>query len=250
MSTKSERLKEMLKIANDGLSREEFLAAFKKVIDHILKLEVKLIDKINLKTKEEKEKLRQLSEVFDQVIDQAKKDSDSTLAGFRNRTMEAINKLFTRNEVNKKLKELDRKMNLIRDGYDGIDGRDGVDGKDADEEKIIKKVLDELPEPDKGEMNTLKEEIAYLKSRPLGGGGFSKIAMDGHLIESETPTGTVNGTNKDFVLTATPNPPTSLKVYVNGQRLKLTDDYTISKRTISFVTAPPTTSLILVDYRK
>jgi len=40
-----------------------------------------------------------------------------------------------------------------------------------------------------------------------------------------------------------------LKVYVNGQRMRETEDYTISATTITFLTPPPTGSIILCDYR-
>jgi hypothetical protein len=117
------------------------------------------------------------------------------------------------------------------DGKDGTNGKDGKDGKDGE----------------KGEKGEKGESGS---SRSLIGGGFSKIAMDGHIVDNETPTGTVNGVNTDFVLANTPNPANSLKIYVNGQRMQLTGDYTISVKTITFLTAPPTTSIILCDYKK
>jgi hypothetical protein len=66
-------------------------------------------------------------------------------------------------------------------------------------------------------------------------------------VRNEVPTGTVNGSNKDFVLANTPTAG-SLQVYVNGQRFTVTEDFTLSGATITFVTAPPTTSKILCDY--
>ena len=67
--------------------------------------------------------------------------------------------------------------------------------------------------------------------------------------DNEIPTGDINAVNTDFVLANTPSPAASLKVYLNGQRMKLTDDYTLSTATISFIIAPNTGSLILCDYR-
>ena len=79
--------------------------------------------------------------------------------------------------------------------------------------------------------------------------GFSKIHLEGHIIDDETPTGTINGVNTIFTLANTPNPPASVKVYVNGARMRITEDYTLSGRTITFLIAPPTGSIILNDYR-
>ena len=71
----------------------------------------------------------------------------------------------------------------------------------------------------------------------------------GTFVDDETPSGTVNGSNTDFTVANTPI-TNSLKVFVNGQRLKAGgEDYTLSGVTITFVTAPPTTSILTVDYR-
>ncbi len=71
------------------------------------------------------------------------------------------------------------------------------------------------------------------------------------LVNDETPTGTVNGSNTAFTLANTPKSGT-LKVYVNGQRMQSGsgNDYTLSGVTITFTTAPPTNSVILCDYQK
>lgn len=68
-------------------------------------------------------------------------------------------------------------------------------------------------------------------------------------IDDETPSGIVNGTNKDFVIVYIPKSGT-LKVYANGQRLTLTEDYTLNSKIITLTTAPPTGSIIRVDYKK
>jgi len=158
-----------------------------------------------------------------------------------------------------------------KNGKDGKDGKNGKDGKDANQEEIIEKIENDLPtlatklrdalELLQGEErldvkaiggleDLIKKLDKKIDDKPMGGGGgFSYIHMDRHIIDDETPSGTVNGTNKAFVLANTPNPSASLKVFVNGQKMTLTEDYTFSGRTITFVTAPPTTSVVRVDYR-
>ena len=66
-------------------------------------------------------------------------------------------------------------------------------------------------------------------------------------IKSEVPSGTIDGSNTDFTIANTPVTGT-LMVYLNGIRQKITDDYTFTGTTISFITAPLTDSKILVDY--
>lgn len=64
----------------------------------------------------------------------------------------------------------------------------------------------------------------------------------------ETPTGTVDGVNTDFVLSSTPANNNVVKVFLNGLRQRLTDDYTISGDTITFGSAPTTGEIVYVDY--
>jgi len=67
------------------------------------------------------------------------------------------------------------------------------------------------------------------------------------LVRGEVPTGDVDSSNADFTIADTPVTDT-LRVYLNGIRQKITDDYTFTGTTITFVTAPLTGDKILVDY--
>jgi len=248
---KTEKLKSLLKLVNEGLTREEFLESFKKVVDHTLKTEISLIEKIDFKTKEEKDRMEELAREFGDVIDKAKRESDSSLSGFRNRTMEAISKLFTRNEVNKKLKEIigsaesvienmNRKMNLVRDGVDGLDG---VDGKDIDSTELIKEVLNqiEVPKLDLTELERLKKEIEELKKLGrLRGGGTSALGIANaakYFVKTEKPTGTIDGANKAFTV-AKPIFAV-LSFSLNGEFIAQLPNYTISNKTVTFSEAIP-----------
>lgn len=166
-------------------------------------------------------------------------------------------------------------------GDRGLDGRNGIDAdatdiitrasKIASEiavdelRKLIPEVELDTPEQiadkleelkgDKrlgiGAIKDLADKLKELEDRPIGGGGggVSKMALDAHFIDDETPTGSINGTNKAFVLANTPNPTSSLKVYLDGQRMSITEDYTFSGRTITFLTAPLTGSILKCDYK-
>lgn len=68
------------------------------------------------------------------------------------------------------------------------------------------------------------------------------------LVENQVPTGTINGTNKDFSV-ATGFVGSTLKVYKNGQRLKPGGaDYTATSTGFTMVTAPATGTVLLCDY--
>lgn len=78
---------------------------------------------------------------------------------------------------------------------------------------------------------------------------ISKMENGTFFYRNETPVGTINGSNTDFTLEETPNPTTSLEVTVNGSEMSLTEDYTLSGDTLSLIIAPPTGSILKVDYR-
>jgi len=68
--------------------------------------------------------------------------------------------------------------------------------------------------------------------------------------DAETPSGTINGTNKVFTLANTPNPTGSLIVELNGSiQVAGGNDYTLSGNTVTFVSAPVNGSTLLVWYR-
>jgi len=282
---KLKKLEELIKLANDGLTKEDFTTSFKIVIDFVKRTEKALNTKIDDKTKSAIDALTELQKEFNQIIENAKNESDSTLAGFKRKTIETINAFFIKSRVNEKLQEvlqdylsrlpiMDAKIEEIDNKLANV--KDGLSGKDANEEKIVQDVLAQIKLPEQKEIildgseeirdkletlegeerldieaiKGLKDLLEEIKQRPVrGGGGFSKIAYEIHIIDDETPTGTPNGVLTDFVLNHIPNPTSSLKVYLDGQRMRLTTDYTFAGKTITFLSAPLTGSVITADYR-
>ena len=247
---KRKRLEAILKLANDGLSEEKFLEHFKSAIKQILNLEKKLIEKIN----------------------KALIDSDSKHKALKNTSQGDLSDLYAKHSilVEKALAEQQNGMNFIYDkmrrikeGTDGKDGKDGVSikgeigasGKDGKTltMKDIRDAFESLEgddRPDISSIRGLRRLLQRLDDRPLGvGGGFSYIAMDRHIIDPYLPTGTINGTNKDFGLTRTPNPPESLQVFRGGALQSLTEDYTLSGKTVTFLVAPVIGEVLKVTHR-
>lgn len=84
----------------------------------------------------------------------------------------------------------------------------------------------------------------------VNGKGLITAASNGAtIVDGEVPSGAINSSNVTYTLANTPSPATSLHLYKNGIRLKLTDDYTLSTATITMVSAPATSSTLLADYR-
>lgn len=67
-------------------------------------------------------------------------------------------------------------------------------------------------------------------------------------VDSETPTGDIDDVNDTFTLANNPTAST-VKVFLNGIRLQVTTDYTLSGTTLTFITPPSTGDILLVDYR-
>ena len=70
-------------------------------------------------------------------------------------------------------------------------------------------------------------------------------------VDSEVPSGSVNGTNTVFTLSQTPLPASGVSVYRNGLRLAGAVDYTISGNMITFASSvvPQAGDLLLCSYR-
>ena len=70
----------------------------------------------------------------------------------------------------------------------------------------------------------------------------------GTVVDDETPTGAVDGSNTTFTLANTPTSGT-LVIYEGGLRKLQTTDWSLSGTTITFTYAPPSGSYVRCSYR-
>ena len=75
------------------------------------------------------------------------------------------------------------------------------------------------------------------------------LTVDTRKVWGETPSGTIDGVNDEFTAANTFKTGT-LRVFLNGSRMKITEDYTESGAVVTFVTPPEVDSNILFDYEK
>lgn len=54
------------------------------------------------------------------------------------------------------------------------------------------------------------------------------------IVDNEVPAGVIDGANRVFTLTNSPNPPESAKLYKNGQKLRLGVGFTLVDNTITY----------------
>lgn len=143
-----------------------------------------------------------------------------------------------------------------RDGRDGVDGLNGRDGKDGQNGKDGTEIT---PEQIRDKLEGLKEKLSIHAIQDLpklleekeskGRSAFpSLISKRIRFIDDETPSGTIDGVNTVFTLSKDPAKG-SLKVYRGGGRQRVTEDYTLSGRTITFTIPPVTGEIILCDFR-
>lgn len=240
-------------------TQEEFEKAYKSLLDLILKIEKAMVER-NSKA------LEKLLVIFEEKASKLDDGNSSQIAGFKEDILAKVSKALT---------EQENGMNYIRDYIRNL--KNGKDGRDADEARVVQEVLSQIKLPEQKEIildtpieirNKLEsidneseklaieaikdlrkelDELRELKTQRMGGGGFSSIAFQSKFIDDEVPTN--NGDDLNFTISHTPTPATSLKVYLNGQKLTLTTDYTFTNKTITLLSALLATDTLLVDYR-
>lgn len=68
------------------------------------------------------------------------------------------------------------------------------------------------------------------------------------IVVREAPAGTMDGTNKAFTLSFTPNPAASLTLWLNGVEQVSSFDYTIAGSAINYAVAPKSSDLMVAQY--
>lgn len=234
---------------NESFTKKDALAFFQNVVNKVLE-----IQKNNL------QEIEALKVAYKQVQDKLQNDHITSITDLKKQT----NELFVGQQVEKmrgehsqRIMTLDERIARIRDGKDGI-GIQGVKGDKGDrgspdspiEVRDKLELLQGKARLSKDAIDGLNEILdEFKKKRTLGGGGFSAMALNSHILDPYVPTGTVNGVNTDFSLSTRPIPDTSLKVYRGGQLQSLTEDYTLSGNTITFLVAPVVGEIIKVEHR-
>jgi len=241
----------------EHLTKSDFVEHFRGVVNQIKKLEAK-----NAKEIEE------INKSLIALFNKSKNDNSIQL----------------KNEMEKNAGMLAKKIDLFDVRIRGIISKaeqklkEVKDGEDADEELILDRLVERIHIPkieelesnipklgvpirdslellqgnerlDASAVKGLEELIKKLSpGRQNFGGAAGSIRT--RYVDDETPSGSVNGVNKVFTIERTPATG-SLKVYKDGQRMKITEDYTFdNNKEITFVDAPLTDSIITVDYRR
>ena len=241
------KLRKLLSLMDEeAITKEDFLTLSKNIVGFMVKNQQVLADKTN-KT------IADLNALFKDLENKVSTKSDLDVKT-------AIKEL--KGAVEKALREQENGMNFLRDkvrglknGDKGDKGDNGKDGSPDTPEEIRNKLegLNGDERIDKSAIRGLEELIRGIgKGTGLtffGGGGVSKMSMDRYIVDPYTPTGTIDGSNTDFTLVKAPNPTASLKVWRGGALQSLTEDYTLSGKTVTFLVAPVVGEILKVEHR-
>lgn len=240
------------------LTTEQFKSNFKKVLDFTVKFKKHILSEFS-----------SIKQSISELSSKLENDNTTSISSLK----DEIRKI-----VSKALKEQEGGMNFMKDKVSRL--TNGKDGKDANIKKIVKKVLKQIKLPEQKEMLLdtpdtiankletlsgegklkieavldLEKRLKELEERPIGrggvmGGGVGKLAFEAKFVDW-TLLGTGDGTTTEFTLPVTPNPTTSLQLKVGGGELFVTEDWTLSGRVVTFLTAPPNTAKIRYKCRK
>lgn len=270
-SDKSQKLKDILTILSDSLTKKDFEEAFAKVVDY-----VKGIDQ---KTGKELSAIKEaVNTAISRIEKIASEKQTTTSQEIARKSEDALNAI--QFKVDALVAEVQKKIDDIRDG------KDGEDGLDADEDIIVDKVLKKIPPPIipkvdilpiEEKIEKLDERISSIRTAPfigpsrgvflyingvkkglvnsldIVGSGVATSVVNGLLTITitggsggtsiETPTGTINGVNTSFTVSNEPK-----YIIVDGVSKFSTLHYTYLAGTITITDGAPPTQFIRSVY--
>lgn len=213
-----------------ALSEDDFLKAFEKVVKVIER------DRANVA-----KQMDDLARLIEKATDKMSADHMAEMKKMKAELDKKFNELF---------REQQNTLNFVRDK-----ARELKNGKDADEDAIVSRVLEQLPEEKE---LTAEEVIAKVKmiglepkdiigladfiqkfipTKSFGGGGTTDVGVKfslSRVVKTETPTGDIDGANTDYTVAG--KITSIINFTINGQFIH-PSEYTISGNTISFATA-------------
>lgn len=185
---------------DDHLGREEFMSAFNKVLDFVVKVEQKNSETVD-----------KLEQTYNALNDKIQNNHNLSLEELKKRT----NQLFVGEKLNEmhlehrqRMTEVTDKLTNVKDGKDGESikgdkGEDGLDGSPDEPIDIVDK-LESLPERDKLAIEAIKglrkelDDVKKSASKTVyTGGGTSRGQVKAYDISAS-----LNGVLKTFALPA------------------------------------------------
>lgn len=158
---KLKKLKDLLTMVNESISVEDFEKSFRSLIDLVTKIESKLIQKIDAKTRVANNTLSDLQDLHRQTIKRIDKENESNFSSVKKWAVQQVGNVLIKTQFNERIKELDNKIKEADKKLSEV-----RDGKDADTEIIVGEVLTRIPsqephpnaESHRDQLETLKDD--------------------------------------------------------------------------------------------
>lgn len=200
------KIEQILQLITEGITRKEFVASFKAVIEQILKVEKTLVENhqrllgtVKGEVQDDFEKLKEQSFAD---LEKIQKETEKLL---KNALREHTDSLRRINETIKKVKDgVDGYTPMKgKDYFDGVNGTDGANGSPDTPEQIRDKIesLTGDERTDKTAIKGLEEEIVKLRTEissiPRGGGGGRGKSF---VVRRVNLSSQLNGSTRAFTL--------------------------------------------------
>lgn len=134
MDKNLEKLEQLLKVIEEGVTKEEFVKAFESLVSYVLKIEKRNNSEIESLKDDYKKVIGMIRGNVDATISELKGKVDTVFVGERLNEMQK--------SINEKLSSVDERMSTVRNG------------KDADEERVKFEVLRNIRIPKDGSPDT------------------------------------------------------------------------------------------------
>jgi hypothetical protein len=273
-NAKLKKLEELLKIIDEGVTREEFTKATQSLVDFVKKNKETTVSELSA-----------IKEALDSALERIKGEASQAGAMTKQEVTATVDEMMSRMmlEHEAMMAECDTKCLNHRDGIDGVDGEDGLDGADGkdgspDTPEQVRDKLEKLRGEDRLSADAVKGLDAFIVKEVKSGGatrGFVlrvngvkqgmvnelNIVGSGVAITTvnglptvtitggsgatavETPTGTVDGNNTAFTVSNTP-----LYIIVDGVSKFVTLHYTYLAGAITITDGAPPVQFIRSVY--
>src|SRR3990167_1330679 len=104
------KIKEIADLINAGLTKQEFIDGFKKMLEYLKELEKNLNFKIDEKTQKALDDLSELQETHRQIVEKIETENQSGLSNLKKWALEKIGQFFINSRIKEKIAELDAKL--------------------------------------------------------------------------------------------------------------------------------------------
>src|SRR3990167_1224426 len=104
-----EKLKEVVDILEGSLDRQEFLDAFKQVVEMVKSMERNLTAKVDMKIEAAENDFEDLQKIYKEAVAKIERDNEASFSNVKKWVLEGVAGFFARSRINEKIEEMDKR---------------------------------------------------------------------------------------------------------------------------------------------